>query len=196
MLLAGDEMGSSQGGNNNAYCQDNEINWLDWSQLEADKDFFEFVVYAIALRNSEPLLRRRRFVHGSQKSVVTGLPEIQWINPLGDEMTEHHWREAFARCVGLLLAGDNRTHVHAQSDPDTDRSFFIIFNASEKPIDFRLPKVPDHSGWCKRLDTTLSADQQVQQLTDSQIEVPANSVSAYSPLTQNEIDSRKHANNE
>ncbi len=182
MLLAGDEMGRSQMGNNNAYCQDNEINWVDWSLLDTEADFFAFVCGLIRLRRNEPLLRRRRFVHGSERSSVTGLPEIQWINPLGNEMSEHHWREAFARCVGLLLAGDNRNHHLAQIEPETDRCLFIVFNASRDPVEFRLPEIPGVTKWRRLLDTTLEATAQVANLDDSTIQIPASSVSAYVPF--------------
>ena len=149
LLLSGDEMGRTQNGNNNAYCQDNEINHLDWSLLKKESDFFEFTRRLIALRQAEPLLRSRSFLHTpeevSSDEANGETVRIKWLNPAGDDMSASQWGESYARCVGLLL-----------TDKVGQYSWLMIFNASREAIEFTLPPTDSDSCWICKLDTAQS----------------------------------------
>ena len=167
LLLAGDEMGRTQNGNNNAYCQDNEINWLDWSLKQEQAEFFEFVKSLIALRKAEPLLRLRKFVHVTNQG---GIPRIQWTSPSGHEMTEAQWSESFARCVGLLLTNE------------TGDCLFIIFNASREDMEFSFPHCMNVDQWTCELDTAVE-NSELPGL-DNKVWVTESSVSVFKPLVK------------
>jgi isoamylase len=142
MLLAGDEIGNSQSGNNNAYCQDNPIGWIDWSLAEENRDLTEFVRRLVALRHRHPAFRRRDFfqgrpLHGSHKDIV-------WLKPDGTEMSEQEWQQDFARCLGVLLAGDAADQVDERGRPVVDRNFVVLFNAHHDDIEFTLPPCPEN----------------------------------------------------
>ena len=155
MLLAGDESGRTQNGNNNAYCQDNEINWLKWHDIPAeDLEFQDFVRRLIHLRSEHPVLRRPRFLHGLQISKTTGLRDIEWISPGGGVMSDHHWQEAKARCFGMLLAGDTGECFTPDGYPETDDTLLAIFNAGKTVVPFRMPDVRNARGWRCLLDTS------------------------------------------
>nr|HMQ13010.1 glycogen debranching protein GlgX [Candidatus Competibacter phosphatis] len=155
MLLAGDESGRTQNGNNNAYCQDNEINWLKWHDIPAeDLEFQDFVRRLIHLRSEHPVLRRPRFLHGLQISKTTGLRDIEWISPGGGIMSDHHWQEAKARCFGMLLAGDTGECFTPDGYPETDDTLLAIFNAGKAVTPFRMPDVRNARGWRCLLDTS------------------------------------------
>src|SRR5262249_29393400 len=104
MLLAGDETSRTQLGNNNAYCQDNELSWLSWDLDPEQQDFLEFVAHTIALRRRHPVFSRRRFLQDNAIN-ADGLKEIVWLTPEGSEMTGTQWNQHFARCLGVYLAG-------------------------------------------------------------------------------------------
>ncbi|MGB5065235.1 MAG: glycogen debranching protein GlgX, partial [Candidatus Competibacter sp.] len=155
MLLAGDESGRTQNGNNNAYCQDNEINWLKWHDIPADDlEFQDFVRRLIHLRYEHPVLRRPRFLHGLQTSKTTGLRDIEWISPGGGIMSDYHWQEAKARCFGMLLAGDTGECFTPDGYPETDDTLLAIFNAGKAVVPFRMPDVRNARGWRCLLDTS------------------------------------------
>ena len=154
MLLAGDEFGRSQGGNNNAYCQDNEINWLNWEDLPPDEqEFLDFTRRLISLRREHPVLRRTRFLHGLQISKTTGLRDIEWISPGGGPMTDYHWQEPKARCIGMLLAGDAGEYFTPDGYPEIDDNLFIIFNTGLMSIPVQMPAVRGARHWRCLLDT-------------------------------------------
>jgi len=154
MLLAGDERGRTQQGNNNAYCQDNEINWLSWDDDSSEeREFLDFVRRLIILRREHPVLRRPRFMHGLQISRTTGLRDVDWISPGGSAMSDYHWQESKARCFGLLLAGDAGEYFTADGYPETDDAMLLIFNASPTMVPFRLPTVRGASHWRCLLNT-------------------------------------------
>jgi glycogen operon protein len=154
MLLAGDEFGRSQRGNNNAYCQDNEINWLNWNDTAAEEqEFLDFVRRLVNLRHEHPVLRRPRFLHGAQISKSTGLRDIEWISPGGGAMSDYHWQEPKARCFGLLLAGDAGEYFTPEGYPENDDTLLAIFNAGPDQVPFRMPAVKGASGWRCLLDT-------------------------------------------
>ena len=147
MLLAGDEMANSQQGNNNAYCQDNEISWLDWHNSEAQAEK-EFVKRLIHLRKEHPLLNRTHYQHGKRVSKKTGLPDISWLNCRGQLMQESDWHNNSIKCVSMLLA-DTESEVlpavdtvfgeYCQLGQPKDDALLIIFNAHQSDINYALP---------------------------------------------------------
>jgi isoamylase len=150
MLLAGDEAGHSQRGNNNAYCQDNEISWIDWGR--ADKDLIEFTSQLINLRSNHPVLSRKHWFQG-QPVHGTGLTDIGWLLPDGTEMTDEHWKTGFAKSLGIFLYGGGLHSVHHNNEPVTDDNFYILFNAHFEPIVYKLPGKKYGKCWRKTLDT-------------------------------------------
>lgn len=154
MLLAGDEFGRSQRGNNNAYCQDNEINWIDWRHMPPEEaEFLDFIRRLLNLRREHPVLRRYTFLHGKQISKTTGLRDIEWISPGGGALADRHWQEAKARCFGMLLAGDAGEYFTQDGHPEIDDTLLIILNAGSSTLPFRMPSVSGARHWRCLLDT-------------------------------------------
>lgn len=151
MLLAGDEFGRSQQGNNNAYCQDNEISWLNWD--EADEELLAFTRKLIDLRKKHPVFRRRKWFQG-QPIKGSELKDIAWFLPEGTEMEEHHWQQGFALSLGVFLNGQGIRSLGPKGEKILDDSFYLMFNASHIPIDYKLP--PENYGihWYMVLDTS------------------------------------------
>ena len=147
MLLGGDETGRSQGGNNNAYCQDNAISWQDWDGV--DGDLLDFTRRLIALRREHPVLRRRRWFQGRP---IRGTVDLGWCRPDGDEMSDDDWDDGFARSVGVFLNGEAITDRDTHGQRVTDESFLLLFNAHYEAIDWTLPKQWG-SWWEAVLDT-------------------------------------------
>jgi len=138
MLVAGDEIGRTQHGNNNAYCQDSAISWLDW-ELDAERaKLRDFVRRMVHLRRTHPVFRRRHFfqgrpLHGSEAK------DIVWLKPDGSEMTTEEWSQDFARCLGVYLAGSALTEIDARGQRVVDDDFVVLFNAHHDSVPFRLP---------------------------------------------------------
>ncbi len=136
MLLGGDEFGRTQHGNNNAWCQDNEISWVEWEHEEWQRDLAAFTRRLIALRRDHVVFRRRRFLEG--KSDGDGLPDVWWFRPDGRRMTQRDWRDG-GRVLGAFLNGAG-LHEHTRSgEPKYDDSFLVFFNAHHEDVEFRLP---------------------------------------------------------
>jgi glycogen operon protein len=152
MLTAGDEIARTQRGNNNAYCQDNAVSWVDWTIDEARGRLLAFVRRAVELRRAHPAFKRRHFFEGRS---LHGTPEdkdIAWLKPDGTEMTEQEWNNGFARCLGVFLAGDRLGETDARGRAMTDDDFIVLFNAHDGPIAFTLPAF-NGFGWLVLLDT-------------------------------------------
>jgi isoamylase len=151
MLRAGDELGQSQQGNNNAYCQDNELSWLDWAHLgKTEADFLAFTRRLIALRAAHPVLRRQRFLHATVKDSA-GLSDIMWFNPGGEETSEEDWLNPEMRTLGLLLNG---RAVVARRSETAEAPLFITVNGSTRALPFTLPAIAEQGRWRRLLDTT------------------------------------------
>jgi len=148
MLLAGDEMGRSQSGNNNAYCHDDDISWLHWDQ--ADADLIEFARTTIAFRKRHHNFRRRRFFQGRP---IRGneVSDIGWFKPDGEHMSDDDWNSGFAKSIGVYLNGDAIPGVGPRGQEFRDDSFYLLFNAHHEAIDFVLPDGP----WGKRFEKVL-----------------------------------------
>jgi isoamylase len=149
MLLAGDEMGRTQQGNNNTYCQDNELSWLDWDA--ADKELISFTADVIQLRKRHPTFRRRRYFQGAGRSG----PDIQWFTPTGEEMSEASWADPFARCIGALFTAAGLEERDERGRRITDDDFLMLLNAHYEPLEFMLPS---GGGWQAVLDTARDLD--------------------------------------
>lgn len=180
MLLAGDEIGRTQQGNNNAYCQDNPINWLDWTR--ADLELLAFTRRLLQLRRQYPVLRRPWFLHASNFSPSTGLADIQWLGAAGTRLDEMAWHDPAARCLGVLLAGDataaNPSTAAAVAPCDT---LLLLFNAGAEAVLFRLPEVRNATGWRFLLAT---ADDFPNPLAAAaSVTLPARSVAVYALQT-------------
>jgi len=152
MLLAGDEMGRTQRGNNNAYCQDNETSWLNWNLSAANCELMEFVVRLIRLRREHPVFRRRHFFQG-RAIRGAGTKDIHWLKPDGSEMSDKEWTHDDARSLGVFLSGEALGEVDACGRPIRDDNFILLFNAHHERIDFKLPALCVHCVWRVELDT-------------------------------------------
>jgi isoamylase len=159
MLLAGDELGRTQLGNNNAYCQDNEVSWVDWEAAGKHAGLLDFTCSLISLRREHPAFRRRRFFSGA------ALGDITWLTPAGTEMTVADWSSG-ARSLAVLLNGEAITEPGPRGQVITDQNFLLLFNAADQPVTFSLPaagsatgpgsgdSVPAYLSWAAIIDTT------------------------------------------
>ncbi|MDT8319417.1 MAG: glycogen debranching protein GlgX [Xanthomonadales bacterium] len=154
MIRAGDEMVHSQQGNNNAYCQDNEISWLDWSRLDEHEDLLSFVRRVIDLRRRHRAFRRRHFF---QDRLLKGADtqDIRWLDPTGAEMSDEDWDQQFARCLGFLMGGGELRETDAYGNSLSDDAFLLLLNASSEEISFELPASAGGKDWRRLLDTSL-----------------------------------------
>jgi isoamylase len=156
MLLAGDEMGRTQHGNNNAYCQDNETSWVNWSLSEADQELLDFVTRLIKMRHDHPVFRRRNFFQG-RPIRGSDIKDIHWIKPDGTEMNDREWAQDFARSLGVYLSGDALGEVDARGRAIHDDNFLLLFNAHHEQLDFKLPNLCEGCAWQAVLDTHYHA---------------------------------------
>jgi isoamylase len=149
MILHGDELGRTQGGNNNVYCQDNEISWVDWSRV--DGDLLAFTRSVAALRAEHPVFRQRKFFDGLPDE--SGLPDIAWLRPDGTPMTKDDWDTGFARSLMVFLNGDAIREPNRRGGPVVDDSFLMLFNAGDEVLTFQLPRTKLGEAWQPVLDT-------------------------------------------
>ena len=154
MLTAGDEMGRTQGGNNNAYAQDNEISWLDWDLDDSRRAQLEFTRRVIALRARHPVLRRRRFYQG-RRIRGSDVRDLTWLRPDGEPMTDAEWGAGWNRAMGVMLAGEALGEVDESGSLVVDDTLLLLLNAHTQPVNFRLPA---HNGgsWETLIDSSKS----------------------------------------
>ena len=153
MLLAGDETGRSQQGNNNGYCQDNEISWLNWELGPEERELMGFVQAALQLRRAHPTFRRRHFFEG-RRIKGEGIKDIIWLNPDGQEMDDEQWHHTSARCLGMYLAGSAIDERDAHGGRITDDDFLLLLNADQEEVPFQIPKLAGERSWQVLVDTT------------------------------------------
>jgi len=156
MFVAGDEMGRTQGGNNNAYCQDNETSWVNWDLSEDDRELLAFVRRVIGLLHAHPVFRRRHFLKGHEVHEA-GTRDVHWLKPDGKDMTEAEWDHDFARCLGVYLAGEALEERDPRGRPIRDDNFLLLFNAHHEEIRFMLPEIKPGCLWETLLDTEFKA---------------------------------------
>ncbi len=150
MLVAGDEFGHSQQGNNNVYCQDNELSWLDWNLDDEAKALLDFTHYLIQLRHTYPILRRGRFLVGNFNEDI-GVKDVTWLNPAGEEMTDELWGNHDMACLGVVMDGRAQpTGIHRVGSAAT---LLLILNAHPSAVNFKLPEVALGTDWKILLDT-------------------------------------------
>ena len=175
MLLAGDEAGNSQQGNNNAYCQDNEIGWINWANAgQGGVDLTEFVCRLIALRKSHLGLRRNSFLTGTMNG-SGGLKDVTWLVPDGREMTDEDWNYPEARSLCFLLAG---YRGHPDADAAADAPLLVVLNAHHELLRYVLPKIQSIETWDTVIDTSDASGHKSQshRAADTSIDVEPRSV--------------------
>jgi isoamylase len=162
MMLHGDEMGRTQNGNNNVYCQDNTTSWVDWSLLEENASLVGFTAGVIALRHAHPVFRRRRFFAGRPiarprradgQNRWSGLPDIAWFQPSGQEMTGEDWDSGFGKCVVAFLNGQGISEADPRGERVTDDSFLLCLNAHYEDLEVTLPGAEYGERWAIVVDT-------------------------------------------
>ena len=152
MLLSGDEMGHTQRGNNNAYCQDNELSWLDWPPTESGRRLIDFTRRLIRLKHANPVFHRRTFFQG-RRIHGSAVKDLAWFRPDGHEMTDEEWQNSLSRCLGLRLSGDAIEEVDDMGEPIVGDTFLILLNAHHEPVPFVLPAHEGRVRWEPVLDT-------------------------------------------
>ena len=177
MLLGGDEIGRTQRGNNNAYCQDNEISWYDWNLDERRTHLLEFTKRVIELRRSHPNFRRRKFyqdrvIHHSVEK------DIAWYTAEGREMTEEEWSAGWARSLAVMFNGHTLNIIDDSGHRVTDDTFLIVLNSSDQNVRYTLPAPPNNSGWEFVLNTAQDKDPFQSGNAEQELEVAARSVVA------------------
>ena len=150
MLLAGDECGRTQGGNNNAYCQDNETSWFDWEPAEDGQRLTRFVQRLLALRQALPVLRRNRFLTGEWREALA-LRDCAWLDEQGHDLGEDQWHDPGRKWLGMLL--DGRAPSSGIDRPADDATVFVVFNAGHEDVDFVMPDVAEAQSWVRVIDT-------------------------------------------
>lgn len=160
MLVAGDELGRTQQGNNNAYCQDNEISWLNWEA--ADHDLMEFTRKLIGLRNGHSVFSRKNWFKGVAAE-DTNIEDIAWFLPDGTQMEEHHWTAHFAKSVAIYLSGQGIHSVDSEGKPVVDDNFYLIFNAHDAGVDYKIPGELYGNNWDLIIDTSKSPGPEQQE---------------------------------
>ncbi|QQO78935.1 glycogen debranching protein GlgX [Actinomyces sp. HMT897] len=154
MIAHGDELGRTQGGNNNVYCQDNEISWVHWDLEEWQQELLDFTRTMIRLRRDHPVLRRRRFFSGEAgHGGESDLGEIEWLRPTGERMIEEDWTMWYARAMTVFLNGDAIAEPGPRGERIVDDSFLVLINAAAEDIEFTIPSASMPSSWVVALDT-------------------------------------------
>ncbi|HUH70343.1 MAG TPA: glycogen debranching protein GlgX [Mycobacterium sp.] len=153
MIAHGDEIGRTQNGNNNVYCQDSELSWMDWSLVDKNADLLAFVRKATTLRKNHPVFRRRRFFGGEPIRSGEEVHDIAWLTPDGREMTHEDWGKSFHKCVAVFLNGDAIPEPNARGERVVDDSFLLCFDAHDQPMEFVMPHAEYAQEWTAVLDT-------------------------------------------
>jgi isoamylase len=153
MISHGDEIGRTQQGNNNVYCQDNELAWMDWTLCDKNADLLNFTRTVTGLRKHHSVFRRRRFFEGKPIRSADQVRDIAWLTPSGQEMTPEDWGSGFGKCVAVFLNGDAIPAPNARGERVVDDSFLLCFNAHDKVVDFITPEGDYAQQWTAALDT-------------------------------------------
>ncbi|MDB5347459.1 MAG: glycogen debranching enzyme GlgX [Schlesneria sp.] len=174
MIRSGDEFSQSQGGNNNAYCQDSPISWLRWKLTDRETSYFEFVQKAIKFWSEQPVLQRRQFFQGR---AIRGeaVRDVVWLTPLGVEMTDSDWHKHYTRCLGMRMEGQMVDEIDERGKHITGDTLLILFNSHNEPIPFRLPPHAPNEYWHPELDTAIES-QKSRMYADEPYPLQANSM--------------------
>jgi glycogen operon protein len=182
MLLAGDEMGRTQQGNNNAYCQDNEISWVHWGPSPDAEDLTRYLRHLIALRRGQPVLTRRQLFQG-RPIRGGGVKDITWFEPNGREMSDEEWDASSMHGLGVRLLGTEIEEVDELGDPIAGDTLFLMFNAHHEAIAFVLPGQTPGQDWERLLDTSETDWSQRVVQKDSGYSVAGRSVVVFRLVT-------------
>jgi glycogen operon protein len=167
MFLSGDELSHTQKGNNNAYCQDNELTWLDWELNDEQKRFLDFVKMTSRIWREQPVLHRRRFFQG--RSIRgSGITDISWFEPSGNDMRDEAWNSSFIHCLGVRLAGDLIGDVDERGEKIVGDTLLLLLNAYHEPIAFTLPPTRAGHQWERLFDTARSDETALLTMTGGQ----------------------------
>lgn len=196
MICGGDELGRTQHGNNNAYCQDNEISWYNWDLDETQRDLMAFTAHAIRVRQSQLALRRRLFFKGRPEQPGS-IKDVTWLRPDGYELESHDWSNPELRSIGMRLAGDAIQEIDEEGNPLTPSSVLLLFHAGEDPIEWTLPRVErgnELSHWTALL-TTDARDGSISMRAraTSRITVPGRTVMAFVASTSGRRSPRRRS---
>jgi isoamylase len=159
MLCGGDEFARSQGGNNNAYCQDNEISWFDWNLDDQCKRLCDFTRRLINLRLAHPNLHRRKFFQDREirkkgnGELLRVIRDIAWFNTDGNEFSDEAWNSEWTRAIGLMLNGQTLQVSNEDGEWVIDDSFLLLVNAADQGVKFLVPGSPSGNPWCQIIDT-------------------------------------------
>lgn len=187
MIAHGDEMGRTQQGNNNVYCQDNELSWMNWKLDESQRSLLEFTKKVIALRAAHPVFRRRRFFAGNASGRHDSpIADIAWFTPAGEPMTGDAWNTSYARAIAVFLNGDAIVEPDEWGNPIVDDSFILLFNAGGEPITFTLPSAEYGTAWTAALDADHSVEGWQVFAADTTVSVAAHSLVVLSRPSQPE----------
>ena len=175
MILAGDEIGHTQQGNNNAYCQDNETTWLKWNLTDEQRAFLGFVRSVINIRQTQPVFQRRKFFLGRQIDGAD-VPDISWFQPSGEEMSDEAWNAGYTQCLGVRLPGDLIGDVNERGEPITGDSIVLLVNAHHEPIPFTLPSRGEGQEWERLIDTADPEVEAIKRKVGEQYEIKGRSI--------------------
>jgi len=175
MILAGDEIGHTQQGNNNAYCQDNGITWLDWNITDEQQAFLSFVRSMIHIRKTHPVFQRRKFFQGRQID-GTNVPDISWFQPSGEEMSDEAWSAGNTQCLGVRFPGDLIGDVDERGEPIMGDSIVLLVNAHYEPIPFALPSRSEGQEWERLSDTADPEAETIERKAGERYEVKGRSM--------------------
>ena len=175
MLLAGDEFGHTQHGNNNTYCQDNETTWLNWNLSDEQRDFLRFVRSVIHIRRTQPVFQRRKFFQGRTID-GTDVPDISWFQPSGKEMTDEDWNAGYTQCLGVRFPGDLIGDVNERNEPITGDSVVLLVNAHHEAIPFRLPSRGESQEWERLIDTADPEAESIKRKGGEQYKIQGRSM--------------------
>jgi len=178
MLSGGDELSRTQQGNNNAYCQDNELSWYHWDLTPAQRNFLEFVRYMIRLRRQQPVLQRRRFFHG-RPIRGSDVKDLAWYEPNGNEMDDAAWNNPAARCLGVRIAGTSLEDYDGQGNPVTGDTLFMMVNAQSESVVFTLPEHQPGERWERLVDTADTQWSRRTHLRDRKYRVRGRSLALF-----------------
>jgi len=165
MICGGDEIGRTQRGNNNAYCQDNEISWLDWELDERKQQMLDFTRRVVTLRHAHPNLRRRKFFNG-QPIRGASVRDVTWLRPDGVEMAEEEWETGWTRALGMMLAGGPQNEVNHLGEQISDDALVLLLNGHWDPVDFKIPSTGKTGEWTVLLDTSNDDVSPINELAE------------------------------
>ncbi len=186
MLCGGDELSHTQKGNNNAYCQDNELTWLNWELNDTEKAFLEFVRKAARIWTEQPVFQRRHFFQG-RRIRGSDIKDLSWFSPSGEEMTDADWDAGFVKCLGVRLAGDLIGDVDERGEPIVGETLLLLLNAHHEPIPFALPATKPEHHWEVLLDTAETPSETKTRAGGEKYPLDARSLVVLRTVVQEEI---------